>query len=636
MKSAKSRKRKLKFKHSQKYREFRNRKSFKRRRKSRLVYRKPIDNVFINKSQKTIMENTNIAYSNAKMVRLVGFKDIYPEIENYPTIESLLESIPRDILIKLTQTLTNLYKNASIKDMQKFFSTKNNSLKEDINNRFDKIANPNIECIFCTIQTTTELLKYAFSLTTISKELSNEKVEENILKAILIINESLTNFKEKKKNPNKKLELAELLLVNSFSQKDINNFDYNVIFRELFTKSIDLFEYISRDEYFKPIYDRFKEKLQISDYKDYIKTILGVFSIMYKNALQTKRDTKFEHWAGKIVYDAEKDKDKLIKTSVLDYISLKFDENYPIDENSDYKIFRNKPIIKFPDGSYEIQNMGFLLERLFYSLYFDFNTIAKELNLSNFDNEYKENFGEKFLLCKYIELANGRKKYTALSSKESKLISQEGGEPDYYLKSKSNSIILFESKDIMINGSIKQSRDFEQIINEYKNKLLLKTHSNGKPVKTPKPEGIGQLVSQIKKIQTGNAFWDKTVSKDSVIYPVLVVADSKLLPDGLTYLMQDWYINNCETENIDKKTARPLIVMSISTLLLYAKEFEGKGYEYYFEKYYESIECTIKGQSKDQFLDIINASISFSDYMEKVHPKNFTDTFNSYKEKLFN
>lgn len=636
MKSAKSRKRKLKFKHSQKYREFRNRKSFKRRRKSKLVYRKPMDNVFINKSQKTIMENTNIAYSNAKMVGLVGFKDIYPEIENYPTIESLLESIPRDILIKLTLTLTNLYKNANIKDMQKFFSTQNNSLKEDINNRFDKIADPNIEYIFCTIQTTTELLKYAFSLTTISKELSNEKVEENILKAILIINESLTNFKNEEKNPNTKLELAELLLVNSFSQKDINNFDYNITFRELFTKSIDLFEYISRDEYFKPIYDRFKEKLQISDYKDYIKTILGIFSIMYQNALQTKRDTNFEQWAGKYIYDAEKDKDKLIKTSVLDYISLKFDENYPIDENSDYKIFRNKPIIKFPDGSYVIQNVGFLLERLFSSLYFDFKTIAKELNLSNFDNEYKENFGEKFLLCKYIELANGHKKYTALSSKDSKLISQEGGEPDYYLKSKSNSIILFENKDIMINGTIKQSRDREQIINEYKNKLLLKTHSNGKPVKTPKPEGIGQLVSQIKKVQTGNAFWDKTVSKDSVIYPVLVVADSKLLPDGLTYLMQDWYINNCETENIDKKTARPLIVMSISTLLLYAKEFEGKGYEYYFEKYYESIECTIKGQSKDQFLDIINASISFSDYMEKVHPKNFTDTFNSYKEKLFN
>jgi len=187
----------------------------------------------------------------------------------------------------------------------------------------------------------------------------------------------------------------------------------------------------------------------------------------------------------------------------------------------------------------------------------------------------------------------------------------------------------------MINGIIKQSRDIEQIINEYKNKLLLKTHSNGKPVKTPKPEGIGQLVSQMKKIQTENAFWDKSVSKDSIIYSVLVVADSKLLPDGLSYLMQDWYSSSCDSEHIDKKTVKPLIVMSISTLLLYAKEFQKNGFEYYFEKYYESIENAKKNQSKNPFVDIINASIPFSEYMEKVYSKNFIEIFNSYKEKLF-
>ena len=124
MKSAKSRirKRKLKFKHRQKYREFRNRKFFKRRRKSKLLNSKLMNKVFIYNSQKTIMENTNMAYAKAKMVRVVGFKDIYPEIENCPTIESLLENIPRDILIKLTHTLTNLYKNASIADMQVFLN----------------------------------------------------------------------------------------------------------------------------------------------------------------------------------------------------------------------------------------------------------------------------------------------------------------------------------------------------------------------------------------------------------------------------------------------------------------------------------------------------------------------------------
>ena len=46
---------------------------------------------------------------------------------------------------------------------------------------------------------------------------------------------------------NAKLELAELLLVNSFSQKDINSFDYNVTFREMFTKSLDLFDKFAKN-----------------------------------------------------------------------------------------------------------------------------------------------------------------------------------------------------------------------------------------------------------------------------------------------------------------------------------------------------------------------------------------------------
>ena len=257
------------------------------------------------------------------------------------------------------------------------------------------------------------------------------------------------------------------------------------------------------------------------------------------------------------------------------------------------------------------------------------------MNLSGFEDNYKQSFMEKTLLCKYLEMINQSQRYMAMSSKNSLKISREGGEPDYYLKSKEGNVILFENKDILINSAIKESRDFDKIIAEYKNKLLLKTHQNGQPISKPKPEGIGQLIEQIKKIQSGKSFWDNSVSPDSTIYPVLVVGDSKLLPDGLAYLMQKWYDDRCKSEKVNTKNLRPLIVISISTLLLYSKEFEDKGLEYYFEEYYTSIESAKKIPSGNSLQNFINATISFSEYMNKVHQKNFDNSYNLYKSKLF-
>lgn len=567
----------------------------------------------------------NMAYTNFEMQRVVEFKDIYPDQGTPPSIISLLDQIPREKIIRVAQVLINEYKNAKVVDMQKFFSPDNKTLKEDFNQRFMKFAEHGMSYNFCTIQTPVELLKYAYSIPYSRKEFVGDGVEENLLKAILCINEKLMKYTYSSTTQDPMEKVAELMVVNSFSQKDINNFNLNDVFREIFTKSIDLFEYVSTDEYFKPIYSEFLKKLGINSYKEYITSILGLFTIIKDKG------------AGTFTYDPKKDLDSLIKTNVLNYISMPINRDISLEENEDYRMFRDKPLIKLPNGSYEIVNVGFLLERLFSSLYFDFKLIAKGLGMNGFEDQYKQSFMEKTLLCKYLKDINQKAQYTAMSSPDSCAIKRKGddGEPDYYMKSnKTGNIVLFENKDILINGNIKESRDFNKIIAEYKNKLLLKTYNNKGLIKTSKPEGIGQLVEQIKKIQTNNAFWDKAAPTDSLIYPVLVVGDSKLLPDGMSYLMQQWYERRCKSEKINIKTIRPLIVLSISTLLLYADEFAKNGFEYYFERYYKSIDDA-KKQQHDPYLACSNLSISFSEYMKNVHPKDFINTFNSYKRKIF-
>ncbi len=61
-----------------------------------------------------------------------------------------------------------------------------------------------------------------------------------------------------------------------------------------------------------------------------------------------------------------------------------------------------------------------------------------------------------------------------------------------------------------------------------------------------------------------------------------------------------------------------------------------KDFEYYFDSYYKSLEESKKSESSDLLLTVANESVSFDDYMKKVHNKSFENIYNSYKGKIFN
>lgn len=100
--------------------------------------------------------------------------------------------------------------------------------------------------------------------------------------------------------------------------------------------------------------------------------------------------------------------------------------------------------------------------------------------------------------------------------------------------------------------------------------------------------------------------------------------------------MQNWYEEECKLRKVETRYARPLIMMSISTILLYSEEFGKHGFEYYFDLYYKSLEESKKSESSDLLLTVANESVSFDDYMKKVHAKSFENIYASYKDKIFN
>lgn len=580
--------------------------------------------------------NTNFAYNKAEILQVVEYGWLYPEATVYPTITSLLENIPRDYIVKTVILIINKYNNASFEEMQKFFSSNSKVLHEDFNRRFLNKRNPGVEYVFTTAQTPLELLRQAFSVSYSPKKMTVAEYEGRLLMAILLINEKLHVHNSTIADKDKRIEACNAVLANSFSQKGFNTADYDTTFRVAFTKSIDFFKYTSKNPYFNPIYRYFISELNIASYHEYTTTILGVFIIMFNNAKRTLEENGIEMWMGDFEYKKEKIQDKLISPKVLDALSIDIDDVIPLNKNEDYVAFRGKPLIKNKEGTYAVYNLIFLIERLFNSLYFDFKYIAEEkLNLKRFDEEYKERFFEETLLHKYINLINSHGRYNVLNGAQADSMEKISA-PDYYLKNKENSnIILFEHKDIRIGGKVKQSRDLEIIVKEYKNKMLLVTENQGKKVSKPKPIGIGQLVSLIEKIRYQTFVWDKTLDKDAIIYPVLVLTDSNFIPDGLPYLMNTWLYDDLKARGIDAGRVKPLIVMEVSTFLLYRSEFKEKGLEHYFEKYYDVIEKAEVNDLKNPYLSIFNMCVSFSDYIAEVTPKNINEIFENYKKKLF-
>lgn len=494
-----------------------------------------------------------------------------------------------------------------------------------------------MEYVFSTAQTPLELLRYAFSTPYQSGNLDSSSFEENLLKVILLINERLHVHGDIQKDSNPKIEACKLVLANSFSQKGFDLGDYNQTFRFAFTKSVDFFEYVSKNNYFKPIYNRFITKIGISNYRQYIKTIIGVFAVMKLNAEHTLKEIRVEIWMGDFPFIEERIQDSLISKNVLDFLSIDIDDVILLKKNEDYVAFRAKPLIKQKDGTYAVYNLIFLFERLFNSLYFDFQHIAtKELHLPKFGIEYKERFFEETLLHSYISRINNHNRYLAISGVEAKNI-KENGAPDYFLKNReNNSIILFEHKDIRIKGSVKQSRNVNIIIDEYKNKILSVVENHGEKLKHPTPIGIGQLTNHIEEIRKSSFIWDLNTNKDDIVYPVLVLTDINIIPDGLPYLMNQWFYENLKARGIDAKKNKPLIVLEVSTLLLYSNEFKENGLEYFMDRYYKMIEDTENNVSNNLFLSLANMSVSFSEYMLNAYPKNFTDLHEEFKDIVFN
>ena len=537
--------------------------------------------------------------------------------------KKVLRQYSREMIIRLAVLFNREYCNKPAAEICHMLSSKDPK-QAKLSKRIDRFlkldAKPNIEYIVGLEITSLELLRRAFSIP--YKSFNNANIRINIdklqfqtVKLITQINEESMKYKIDKKHED---DLGVLLYTNNASSFDILHYDKQNEYIAQVVQATMFFKLLENNLKYDILLKEFYNKYKISNWREYLRTLISLFCITYKGETS-------------IIGDLSIDVDSLMTKSVLEKLSIPISQSaipysskdeFDLSGNSDYKFFRDKPLFKSVNGDYIVHSQPLLTDRIYSSLYFDFKNISKQLNENHPDigNLFTSEFVEKTLFVSQMKSCTSLDIIDSLDENELKkrykIKNGELGYPDYYIKTR-DSVILFECKDIRINAWIKEQRDFTIIEEELRNKLVCKSYQIDyknhchKPI-APKRIGCGQLAGHVANIRNGVFPWDSPLSREVKIYSVLVIADNRLLVDGLTSILQRWYLECLCKEGLNIIKENPLILMSPLTLIKYSKRFSKDGFLKYFNDYYNSIYIP----SMDT-LSAINKQISFDDYMSQ-------------------
>lgn len=469
-----------------------------------------------------------------------------------------------------------------------------------------------------------ELLRLAFSIPPSEMKdvgpLRTDELQWRITKLITQINQSLMEFRAPEVTYD---NVEKLLLVNNASYKDIHETELKDAFIIQPIQAILFSQLLESRKKYSSLLEAFCVYYGIPSWKQYVKTI-------YSLALQSYKDGNGIYPVSMVEQNAE-----FLSKSVLDRIAIDANaeiiryansDEYDSTGNSDYREFKGRPLFKMSNGDYVIHNKAILIDRLYQGLYFDFQDIAGSLSERHPDisNLFTSEFIEKSLfvgtvrdcVCKCRYVAHDEDGLAAIH----KINQGELGYPDYVIKRKSGkSIVLFECKDIRLNAWIKEQRDYDLLERELKNKIVSKTFNLDRKQRChkdlPKPRriGIGQLAGHTASIRQKQFPWASNLRDEIKIYPILVIADSRLLYDGLPKLAQQWYQDCLAAEGVNNpQNECPLIMMSPLTFIKYRKHFLKHGFEHFFERYYNAI-----SRCPEDTVDLFNKVMSFDTFMER-------------------
>lgn len=498
-------------------------------------------------------------------------------------IRATLKLYSRSALIRMATILSHHYGNMCVPDNERtLFSESSKKYIPYLNKLFKAYYNregfrPDQKVQVSTYRTGLELWRQIFSIH--ANEFTNEvdvTDEEFLLfKVILSINEKIVSFKNRKKD----YKSDELLFLNGFLTNDSNNYNLQTVLQPQMYYFRQLVDYIPSNEVLKKAAEHLLHVWEVDNWMQYYNTIVALAYDTDKYITSHGNGVPIipSNW---LANNPEKG---LASLSLIEHLCIEEDAYLPFDNeeveqealNIDYRKFRCKPFVKLKDGAgYVVINNQLLCERLFNSLYFDFQPLInnKEGSFGFFD--YNKWFIEKILFRNTFFNCIPTNCYT-FPERGCNDLHEDPHEPDFYARTKNDELIIVECKAIKMNGECRDDGDYIRLLNELHEKIVLKTKNLDKTRKEfkrdPEPQGVGQLVHHIDSIDADDFQWDRNIPDEVYYYPILVFEDVKLVQKGILSLVNRWFYEELKEKDdlVLSAAFMPIMVVSINTLYLY-------------------------------------------------------------------
>lgn len=524
--------------------------------------------------------------------RVLEYNDFF--IEEKPIdIFVTLKLFSRKKLVRIASILSLHYGNLTYPDSERtLFSNKSLMHIDYLKKCFDTFyernnLSPNDVVVISTYRTALELWRHIFAIHT---EEFNDTIEEcdfelTIFKVILAINEKIFSYL-KREEPYKQ---DELFFLNGYLTNDSNNYYLQSVIQPQLYYFRVLLDFIPSNEVMNKATKRKLNDYGIENWLQYFATILF---------LAYETDNYYKHKLNGIpIINPENikhnDQTGLFSPNLIDHLCIDEDDYIPYtnddgaeerEYNIDCRRFRAKPFVRLKNGAgYVVINNQLLCERLFNSLYFDFQPLinGKKESCGFFD--FNKGFIEKILFRQTIFRCLPKGCFT-FPERGSKEINEKPNEPDLYIRTNKGELLIVECKAIKMNGECRDDGDFGRLLEELHEKIVLKTRNLDKARKkfkrNPEPIGIGQLINHINSIEDDSFEWDKNIPDIVFYYPLLVFEDVRMLQPGLLSIVNRWFyeeISKIPEMILSEMDCKPVMLVSINTFYLYDDFIRRKG-----------------------------------------------------------
>jgi len=535
------------------------------------------------------------------------YNDFFEETDS---IENLLVGFTKNDLFRATSLLNSKVRQNqdSINTIIDWFSSA--ELRDDLVKKVSKK-----ESHIINTYSNLTLLSYLLDCDDSDIQISTNEFELNLFKIYLLINSQQDSIENKSFPKIKDLEteekLSASLLQMSYYSYDLDNYILQEVFLCQLIKSIEFFKYMETN--LSNHLELFLKKYKCEDWQEWIKKLLNIIILILGHDDSQFSEVKLD--------------DNHIE-EIGGFLEL-FRRNFDLPEKPDFIELRSNPLYKFNSSTYIIINKLFLIERIFKSVTFEFSLeINKDINdkfkIKDFRAEYCNNFSEETIFYEMIHNSfPDNSKFKKISGTDFKNVGYDIGEPDYYVRFK-NKVLLFESKDVILTGKEKQSRDYSTLKEVLREKFLKTTNKKGKI----EEKAILQLISNIKRVFSKfyNDIDSEYDDSNVKIYPYLVTHDRQFDTPELNRLINRWFRSEIEkTFNKEQqKRIYNLTILNIDSILLNQESFRKRGLnslEILTKKYHESIKPIKYSTNEEIEQHYLDTSLSFYTYLGRHFDK---------------